>query len=442
MLKALYFSIKPVEIPVNGNCINPLKKRIPQFPNFAYDPLGIYPTPIHKATLHNTLEFWIKREDLSSNCYGGNKTRSLQFQLPSVKLQKSESPSKKIYVIGSAGSNQVPAAICHGLKSNLDINAIYIKEDSPDLDNTLNMLSTLSMTRSIIYWDKGWELIFYIFKAILKKDLIFGPGGNSLGGALGQMCSMLELAEQIEKKEVVDINCIYLPMGSACTTTGLILGVCLSRKLGLKAFPKDFKIVSVCVHDGMAKIHNKYGFLKSRFSQYVSLTPLFGIMNVCKEFRKWCGIDLQEDAIDFFNNHWEAVSDIEYVGNYGSHSKKSKIAAEIDTQIKVTGEFPEWCKDKVPWFCGHFSAKPLAVLLDRLESKQDGDQVMFWATKSIIQPLGRLEEWEEFCNVARTIKGVQKWSEGKGYSKLRQGKVDVKNGTKDDYRHLMKQVYC
>jgi len=58
----------------------------------AWRELGVFPTPIHRARCSavpisksnsppRTVAFFVKREDLSSNTYGGNKVRTLQHQL-------------------------------------------------------------------------------------------------------------------------------------------------------------------------------------------------------------------------------------------------------------------------------------------------------------------------------------------------------------------------
>ena len=64
----------------------------------AWRELGVFPTPVHRARCSarpismsatnyknksppRTVAFFVKREDLSSNAYGGNKVRTLQHQL-------------------------------------------------------------------------------------------------------------------------------------------------------------------------------------------------------------------------------------------------------------------------------------------------------------------------------------------------------------------------
>ena len=88
------------------------------FPNLrtqiAWRQLGNYPTPIHRGSIegNRNFEFYVKREDLSSTAYGGNKVRTLQHQLA---VCESRNPTGNICVCGSGGSNQIVATVVHGL---------------------------------------------------------------------------------------------------------------------------------------------------------------------------------------------------------------------------------------------------------------------------------------------------------------------------------------
>jgi len=60
---------------------------------------------------------------------------------------------------------------------------------------------------------------------------------------------MLELAEQVAAGDSADPGRVYLPVGSACTLSGLVLGVALARRLGLPAFrASEFELVGVPIH--------------------------------------------------------------------------------------------------------------------------------------------------------------------------------------------------
>ena len=94
----------------------------------------------------------------------------------------------------------------------------------------------------IIIGDAGvtWENISVLrlmLVGIFSDDcFVLPPGGNNPAGVLGQVGGLLELAEQIQRQEVPDPDGIFLPIGSSCTITGLIIGVALCRHLDLPVF--------------------------------------------------------------------------------------------------------------------------------------------------------------------------------------------------------------
>lgn len=459
LFSKIFASIQP--LPPLGNVTedceeserNPLFRHLPNLRSkLGWNELGKFPTPIHKVQLrrgNHTLQFWMKREDLSSNIYGGNKVRTLQYQVASCLAHLEKNRSAKFYVIGSGGSNQVVATLAHGNSVGLQFHVSYPNPDAPDIDNTLNLLSTFSLgPLSYALWDSVLPQMMMLVRAVTSKsDKVVGPGGLSIGGILGQMGGALELAEQIARKEVPDVDEIYLPMGSSCTTTGLILGVCLSRYLKLDAFKSPhFKIVSVMIHHGFATLNRKTNCFKNSAAKYICFAPRYGVAQVSKFFEKLTGIDLEPSAIAFLESEWELVDEPEYVGTYGTHSDKSRVASALDVSFEMSGSCPEWIVNGVPpppWLCGHFTGKSFSYMLDRLESRADGSkmEILLWQTKSNVQPLGTEDEWTQLQATAQKSKMIKQWvNEGKATSVLRPAKIDLDKGNPTDYRHVMTQI--
>ena len=123
----------------------------------AWRQIGTFPTPIHvvQASAPNgvAIQFYVKREDLSSPIYGGNKVRTLQHQLASCEAHKEHNDRASFCVMGSPGSNQVVATKAHARVCNIEASSIrtmYVFPDEPDMDNTLNVLSALSMGSEVV----------------------------------------------------------------------------------------------------------------------------------------------------------------------------------------------------------------------------------------------------------------------------------------------------
>lgn len=279
------------------------------------------------------------------------------------------------------------------------------------------------------------------------RDKVFMLGGNNVAGCLGHIGAMLELAGQIEAKEVPDVDFLYLPIGlstltkgSACTLTGLIIGYALARHLKLDAF-KSLKIVGVPVSPEFAKLHANFNYFTSTFWNFFPLSPTFGIKHVCSFLASHGVANVSTTALEFLKTNVEFVTDPEIIGKYGSHSPSSLSAASLDTQISISGNGVDWIQDLRPWLCGHFAAKPFAVLLERLDSLPEKVH-LFWQTKSAVQPLST--DNDEFEGLKQLVQDneafIGEWSKGKAYSKLRAGKVDVVKGKRDDYVKVMSVV--
>ena len=151
-----------------------------------------------------TLGFHVKREDLISTAYGGNKVRTLQHQLAvcEAKLERAGGAAERrrlesLLVIGTGGSNQVVATCVHALRSKLPrVNVAYLQPDLPDLDNSLNMLSALSVpiAGSRGTWGNPAPMVLELLRGCLGAGVVLPLGGNNPSGVLGQVSGALELA--------------------------------------------------------------------------------------------------------------------------------------------------------------------------------------------------------------------------------------------------------
>ena len=79
-------------------------------------PLGTFPTPVHRLEHLGIDNLWIKRDDLSSAAYGGNKVRKLEFILAEAQQKK----KTLLITMGGIGTNHglASAIFCRQLKIN------------------------------------------------------------------------------------------------------------------------------------------------------------------------------------------------------------------------------------------------------------------------------------------------------------------------------------
>jgi len=266
-------------------------------------------------------------------------------------------------------------------------------------------------------------------------------GGNCASGVLGQAGGVLELAEQITAGESPDVERIYVPVGSGCTVSGLILGTVMARHLGLPALASpEFKIVACNVHDGIALADRFVGLHVNPFFRFMPLTITHSVVGACRALVQLGGPDLEKEALEFIRTHVEVRADKDVVGVYGGHSQLSRQAAQRYDEKGTVTHYKTGNKEKELWVCGHFVAKAFQPLVKDLQGKPDGGdpKYMLWMTKSAVQPRGKLNEWTRLMERSDAVK---EWADlGKAESTLRPGKVSTKDGKPEDYRSLMTEI--
>lgn len=160
-------------------------------------------------------EFYLKREDLSSTVYGGNKVRTLEFQLPcAYAALEREGNNGRIVSFGGAGSNQCVALTAHATKqysastgmignnsfSWSGITLLVLIPEPGNKDNGLNLISMFSFKKGYaihksqltpripfcLWTESAVSKLVQVLKAVwLSNDKILMPGGANVTGALG-----------------------------------------------------------------------------------------------------------------------------------------------------------------------------------------------------------------------------------------------------------------
>lgn len=205
----------------------PLFEVYPHLANtVAHLDLGIFPTPVQQISHLGHPNLWIKRDDLSSDLYGGNKVRKLEFVL----AEAMRNGRKRVVTMGGIGTN-------HGLAT-----AVFC--DKLALDCTL-LLFPQPVTRHVrqnllLFQRFRAELRYY--RSILQTGLAFYTierlrhptayylyaGGSSPLGTLGFVNAAFELQRQIAAGEMPRPDYIFCPLGSNGTAAGLALGIALA----------------------------------------------------------------------------------------------------------------------------------------------------------------------------------------------------------------------
>lgn len=308
--------------------------------------LGLFPTPVQVVpALGQALgirDLWIKRDDLSSAVYGGNKVRKLEFYFELAH----RGGFREILTIGPAGSNHTAATGYYGRQQGFAVGAVafpqpnakYVRKNLLfDLANGVRLYpslhqGTLPLTAMRAYAMRtlGGSRPYYI-----------PPGGSSAPGVMGFMLAAFELADQIAAKQCPQPVRIYLPLGTGGTAAGLVLGF---RLLGLDIQVCPVQVVpSPFAGPGWAAHHANQGLALMR-----RLYP-------------------EVAQLRFKSNDFANIAD-QLGAGYAHFTPESAAAVrEIATAENIPLE-------------GTYTGKALAGLIAHEKANKDGGPVMFWNT--------------------------------------------------------------
>lgn len=184
--------------------------------------------------------------------------------------------------------------------------------------------------------------------------------------------------------------------------TGLVLGVALARAVGLPAFQRPgFRIHGVPVVPKFVLLHKLFGFMKF---ESVALTVGRGVQEGAKVIADNGGPDVTSAALRLMREELHLCAELRLSAPYGAHSAESS-AAFAAYRERVQGPAPGL------WLCGHFTAKSFALLLRHLERDGAEDKkLLFWSTKSVVQPRGAHDEWAAFEAESKSNRALRQYA--------------------------------
>jgi len=205
--------------PLLFEALPELERHVPWIP-FAHVPTAVEPCDAIADWLGRGGVF-MKRDDLVSPLYGGNKVRRYEFILADAKAKA----ARRIVTAGGIASTQVMATALFGRELGFAVRAVLF--DQP--------VTEFARQAVLGFADAGVELIFgggYAMTAwrawrALRRDagnyLILPGAANPLAN-LGYIDAMFELAGQVERGLAPRPDVIVLPTGSSGTLAALALG--------------------------------------------------------------------------------------------------------------------------------------------------------------------------------------------------------------------------
>jgi D-cysteine desulfhydrase len=171
---------------------------------------------------------YLKRDDLSSPIYGGNKVRTLEVLFGAARA----AGARTIVATGAFGSNHAVATVLHAARAGLEPGAILFPQPASwaALENLRVSLARARFLSVLRHWSL---LPFAIWQTRGPERSVMLPGGATPDGALGYVAAALELAEQVASGVLAPPACVAVGIGSTCTTAGLLVGFAHAARLGV-----------------------------------------------------------------------------------------------------------------------------------------------------------------------------------------------------------------
>jgi len=202
--------------------------------------LGDFPTPVESlAPVIAELglsgpEVYVKRDDLSSDLYGGNKVRPLELLFGWAR----ERGRGVVYATGAYGSNHALATLLHAPRVGLRAGALLFPQPvTPSALATLEiMLSQDAELHTVSHWSAlplGMAVIRARSALAGEPALIMPPGGATPRAVLAYVSAGLELALQVERGVLPAPSRVFAAAGSNATCAGLLAGFTVAARLGL-----------------------------------------------------------------------------------------------------------------------------------------------------------------------------------------------------------------
>jgi D-cysteine desulfhydrase len=198
--------------------------------------LGDWPTPVARLSRLGVNDLWIKRDDLSSAVYGGNKVRKLEFILAAAAGRG----CRDLITLGGIGSNHALATAIFCRRLGLRVTLLLFRQPLTEEVRRHLLLMHAHGARMVLRPTLGRAVASYYLGMRLRhpRACFVFAGGSNPEGTLGFVNAAFELRRQVDAGELPEPGVIFCPFGSGGTLAGLELGVRLaglsSRVFGVR----------------------------------------------------------------------------------------------------------------------------------------------------------------------------------------------------------------
>ncbi|MBA4371170.1 MAG: hypothetical protein C0418_06315, partial [Coriobacteriaceae bacterium] len=179
------------------------------------------PTPVELLAVQIDADgLFVKRDDLTSRLYGGNKVRKLEFLFGQARIQA----ARAVITFGAYGSNHALATAVHARALGFEPHVVLSPQaPGPYAAATLRAHAGLG---TVIHPIDGWDGRREAVRAKLElaerdgvEPYVIPMGGTDRHGAIGYVNAGMESAAQMP------VDVIYVAAGTLGTAVGLAIGL-------------------------------------------------------------------------------------------------------------------------------------------------------------------------------------------------------------------------
>lgn len=166
---------------------------------------------------------WVKRDDLASRVYGGNKVRRFEYLFADARQKQ----RTRLVTVGGIASTQVTATALLGAAHGFAVTAVLFDQPITDFAKRSLALNTHAGAE-LIYGGNYVSTVWRTVRAAMRKEAYFiEPGAGTPLANLGYVDAVYELAEQVRAGLAPIPDYIVVPSGSCGTVAALALGCSL-----------------------------------------------------------------------------------------------------------------------------------------------------------------------------------------------------------------------
>ncbi|MFO8073035.1 MAG: pyridoxal-phosphate dependent enzyme [Polyangia bacterium] len=194
--------------------------------------LGRWPTPVEPVDIRtgdHTARVWIKRDDLSSSVYGGNKVRKLEYLL--------FGPRRAVITAGARGSHHLLATALHARALGRPSIGIVLADRPRTTHADAVHELVLRFCDRVVPLEHSPSAMLETAAGLAgaarlslasRGATAIPPGASTPLGTLGYVAGGLEIALQAARGGCPPPAVVYTALGTGGTAAGLALGLALA----------------------------------------------------------------------------------------------------------------------------------------------------------------------------------------------------------------------